>query len=305
MKKVQFLLLALTLGVASLAQAQATRTWVSGVGDDVNPCSRTAPCKTFAGAISKTANGGIINAIDSAGFGAVTIGKSITIDASPFMGGVLQSGATAILINATATDKITLRGLDIEGVSGATNGVRTLTAAVVTIENCQIYGFQRGISVEAGVAQKVNVINSTIKNNSSHGIGAFPTGGVRVDLNVEGCRVVNNGGNGLEAGTNVQGYVTRSNFSVNSVAGIATDAINSFVAVESTTASGNQFGIFSGTGGASSIVLSRCIVTKNTAQGVAKAGDGSGALGTVTGFSNNVVTGNAGSNAVTSSVGQI
>ena len=147
MKKVQFLLLALTLGVASLAQAQATRTWVSGVGDDANPCSRTAPCKTFAGAISKTANGGIINAIDSAGFGAVTIGKSITIDASPFMGGVLQSGATAILINATATDKVTLRGLDIEGVSGATNGVRTLTAAVVVIENCQIYGFQRGISV--------------------------------------------------------------------------------------------------------------------------------------------------------------
>src|SRR3954449_8112250 len=93
------------------ASAQATRTWVSGVGDDVNPCSRTAPCKTFAGAISKTANGGIINAIDSAGFGAVTITKSITIDATPFMGGVLASGTNGVVISATATDKVTLRGL--------------------------------------------------------------------------------------------------------------------------------------------------------------------------------------------------
>ena len=41
--------------VALPAHAQATRTWVSGVGNDADPCSRTAPCKTFAGAISKTA----------------------------------------------------------------------------------------------------------------------------------------------------------------------------------------------------------------------------------------------------------
>src|SRR5258705_5331252 len=73
----------LTVAASSLAQAQATRTWVSGVGDDANPCSRTAPCKTFAGAISKTAKDGEIDALDPAGFGAVTITKSITIDGSP------------------------------------------------------------------------------------------------------------------------------------------------------------------------------------------------------------------------------
>jgi hypothetical protein len=66
--------------LSSAAQAQATRTWVSGVGDDANPCSRTAPCKTFAGAISKTAPRGEINALDPGGFGAVTITKAITID---------------------------------------------------------------------------------------------------------------------------------------------------------------------------------------------------------------------------------
>jgi len=69
-----------TFAIATSAQAQATRTWVSGVGDDANPCSRTAPCKTFAGAISKTAAGGEISVLDPGGFGAVTITKSITIN---------------------------------------------------------------------------------------------------------------------------------------------------------------------------------------------------------------------------------
>ena len=69
-----------SLCFAAPASAQATRTWISGVGDDANPCSRTAPCKTFAGAISKTAEGGEINALDPGGYGAVTITKSITID---------------------------------------------------------------------------------------------------------------------------------------------------------------------------------------------------------------------------------
>src|SRR5438093_5866225 len=84
---------------ASLAQAQATRTWVSGVGDDANPCSRTAPCKTFAGAISKTAAGGEINVLDPGGFGAVTITKSITIRSDHVEAGVLVSGTNAIIVN--------------------------------------------------------------------------------------------------------------------------------------------------------------------------------------------------------------
>ena len=77
------------------AQAQASRTWVSGVGDDANPCSRTAPCKTFAGAISKTAVNGEINCLDPGGFGAVTITKSITIDCHEVFGSILNAGPTA------------------------------------------------------------------------------------------------------------------------------------------------------------------------------------------------------------------
>src|SRR4051812_32555835 len=78
------------------ASAQATRTWVSGVGDDANPCSRTAPCKTFGGAISKTAPSGEINVLDPGGFGGVTITKSITIRSARFEAGVLVSGTNAI-----------------------------------------------------------------------------------------------------------------------------------------------------------------------------------------------------------------
>src|SRR5438128_8654140 len=105
----------LTLSVA--AQAQATRTWVSGVGDDANPCSRTAPCKTFAGAISKTASGGEINVLDPGGFGAVTITKPISIIADHVEAGVLVSGTNGIIVNVpNATDFVVLRGLDIEGL---------------------------------------------------------------------------------------------------------------------------------------------------------------------------------------------
>src|SRR5947208_6190172 len=90
------------LAFASMTQAQATRTWVSGVGDDVNPCSRTAPCKTFAGAISKTAVDGEIDALDPGGFGTVSLTKALTIDGTTGsgFGSILATGASfRILIN--------------------------------------------------------------------------------------------------------------------------------------------------------------------------------------------------------------
>src|ERR1700755_3119247 len=109
-------LLALVVGsltpllASAPAHAQATRTWVSGVGDDVNPCSRTAPCKTFAGAISKTAAGGEINCMDPGGFGGVTITKSITLDCTATLGSILASSTTGVIING-ANVIVALRGL--------------------------------------------------------------------------------------------------------------------------------------------------------------------------------------------------
>src|SRR3954466_4574276 len=102
------------LACSTLAQAQATRTWVSGVGDDANPCSRTAPCKTFAGAISKTAPGGEISVLDPGGFGAVTITKSISIDGAYVgQGSILASGTTGVIVNAGVNDIVNLKNLSI------------------------------------------------------------------------------------------------------------------------------------------------------------------------------------------------
>src|SRR2546421_996505 len=155
MNKFRFTLMALamlafTLMISSSAQAQATRTWVSGVGDDANPCSRTAPCKTFAGAISKTAVDGEIDALDSGGFGAVTITKAITIDGDSNLAGILAAGTTGVLVNITATsgsNVVELRNLSINGAGTGTNAIRIISSFAGTkvfIEKCVIFGFRAG-----------------------------------------------------------------------------------------------------------------------------------------------------------------
>jgi hypothetical protein len=140
-----------TFAFASLAQAQATRTWVSGVGDDVNPCSRTAPCKTFAGAISKTASNGEIDCLDPGGFGAVTITKSITIDGTDGagFGSILAALVNGVIVNDSATGSpgtinVTLRNLSINGAGNGTNGIRFLSGKSLNVEGCQIFGFLGG-----------------------------------------------------------------------------------------------------------------------------------------------------------------
>lgn len=158
---------------ATAANAQATRTWVSGVGDDANPCSRTAPCKTFAGAISKTAANGEINVLDPGGFGAVTITKSITIRSDGVEAGVLVSGTNGININAAATDRVVLDGLDIEGVSNGTslNGINVISAREVVVRNTSIRGFNaaaagNGILINSSNKVAVTVVDSFIANNN-------------------------------------------------------------------------------------------------------------------------------------------
>src|SRR5437588_2830690 len=142
-----------TLMLSSLASGQATRTWVSGVGNDANPCSRTAPCKTFAGAISKTAASGEINCLDPGGFGAVTITKAITIACEGVTAGVVVPGTNGIIVNAGVNDNVTLRGIDINGAGTGLNGIRFLAGKALIVDNCQIYGFTtRGIDVALSAA---------------------------------------------------------------------------------------------------------------------------------------------------------
>ena len=161
------------------ANAQATRTWVSGVGDDANPCSRTAPCKTFAGTISKTAAGGEINCLDPGGFGGLTITKSITVKCDGVTGGVLVSGTNGIVVSGSA-GVVFLSGLDFEGTGTGLNGVSVVSASTVYILNCIIRDFgQNGVSVNSSVAARVIIKDSLIANNGTAGSSPL-TGGVNV-----------------------------------------------------------------------------------------------------------------------------
>jgi hypothetical protein len=147
---------------AATASAQATRTWVSGVGDDVNPCSRTAPCKTFAGAISKTAAGGEISVLDPGGFGAVTITKSITINGADQFAGITGAGVHAITVNAATTDVVVLRNLQINGIGSGLTGIRFLGGGTLVVDKVNISGFETGIDAAAGHA---TVTQSLFTNN--------------------------------------------------------------------------------------------------------------------------------------------
>src|SRR5215467_8395705 len=187
-KKFPLLLAALGCVVALLyaapAHAQATRTWVSGVGDDANPCSRTAPCKTFAGAISKTAPGGEIDCLDSGGFGALTITKAITINCEGVIGGVLVAGTNGIVVAAGASDRVILRGLDFDGLgasnpNGGINGIRFISGQALVVDKCIIYGFTTNgidIAVTAG-GSSVDVKDTTITNVGGDGIRATTSAG--------------------------------------------------------------------------------------------------------------------------------
>ena len=235
----------------TLMNAQATRTWVSGVGDDANPCSRTAPCKTFAGAISKTAPGGEIDALDPGGFGALTITKSITLDGGGGqVASVLVAGTNGIVVAAGATDVVAIRNLRLDGLLGGgnanagINGIRFISGKALMIQNCDIFGFaQNGIDIETA--------------------GGFVT--------VEGTSSHNNGTAGATAGAGLfvnstgQTFVTvdRSHFDQN-IFGV--DAGNfSSVNVSNSTAFGNSNTGFisAATAGTATLNLFQCVAANN------------------------------------------
>src|SRR5579864_2169123 len=207
----------LTLAFTSVASAQATRTWVSGVGDDANPCSRTAPCKTFAGAISKTAVNGIIDCLDPGGFGAVTITKSIMIDCDAGPGGVLVSGTNGIVITGGAMT-VTLRSLNIDGIGGSgVNGIliNNSGAVIVHIIDVNIVGFsQNGISVATSANAFITVRDTQIHDNAQAGISTTTSSGV-VAGDFDHVALWDNLGSGMNAGANSHNLIHNSNISLN------------------------------------------------------------------------------------------
>jgi hypothetical protein len=274
--------LALALSPSS-ATAQATRTWVSGVGDDVNPCSRTAPCKTFAGAISKTAAGGEISVLDPGGFGAVTITKSISIVADGSEGSILGALTNGVIINAGASDIVTLRGLSIEGAGNGLNGVRFLAGGALHVEKCLIRGFRaatagngHGITFLPNGASELYVTDTIIEANgtSSNGGGILvkPGAGGSAKVTLERVSMNNNVFGVQFNGTTGTG-----------VAGIVAD-------IHDSRSSGNSFSGITAVGGSQSVnlmVVSSASVNNGTT-GVAVSGSGA-----IIRIANTTVTGNA------------
>ena len=204
----------LMLAFTSVASAQATRTWVSGVGDDANPCSRTAPCKTFAGAISKTAVNGEIDCLDPGGFGQVTITKAITIDCDSGAGGILVGAGTGVIINITptaGTDFVFLRNLQINGAGTGTNGINAIQAKAIVLQDVTIERMS-GAGLITGTGAKVTMIDSVIATIANQGVlqngtgsTVFMTGSTVAStgtafqsaagnfIGVSGCTLANNG----------------------------------------------------------------------------------------------------------------
>jgi hypothetical protein len=232
----------LVVVAAPAANAQATRTWVSGIGDDVNPCSRTAPCKTFAGAISKTAAGGEISALDPGGFGAVTITKSITINGDGTLAGILASLTTGVTINAGAADRVVLRNLSINGGGNGINGVRFLAGKSVVLDNVTISGFTtRGISVALVNNGDVFVRNSHI---TKCGVGVFASTTVGLArVTIENSSIVGNTTNGIEGSTTSRINVSNSVISGNGTNGVLANSATTRIALTTCQVSFNVTGI--------------------------------------------------------------
>lgn len=210
MKLSDFLVLPIAViglvGIAQSASAQATRTWVSGVGDDANPCSRIAPCKTFAGAIPKTAASGIINCLDQGAYGAVTIAKSISIDCEGVTAGVLHSATNGIVINAGVTDVITLKGITIDGsppTAPGLNGIRFLAGAALFMDDVTIQGSTtssspngNGVLFAPSGSSRLKITNSRITENGSGTAGAgvqiAPTGTGSAEVLIKNTELTGN-----------------------------------------------------------------------------------------------------------------
>ncbi|WP_157158809.1 hypothetical protein [Bradyrhizobium genomosp. III] len=255
---------------------------MSGIGDDANPCSRTAPCKTFAGAISKTAAGGEISVLDPGGFGAVTITKSISItNDGAGEAGILASGTNGVIVNAGANDLVSLRGLVIDGAGTGLNGIRFLAGVGLNVQNCVIKNFSgagNGIQFTPSGTSRLSVSDTVISGN---GIGSTG-GGVFVGAQNAGANVIRASLNRVQLQTN--------GFGIKVEGGGGTGAV--YMTVRDTmvsASSGNGLWATAPQGASiSRIMVDRTSFVNNAGTGILSDGVPSAVL-----VNNSVVTGNA------------
>lgn len=289
------LVLAVCVLMVGVAEAQATRTWVSGVGDDANPCSRTAPCKTYAGAISKTATGGEISTLDPGGFGAVTVTKSITIQGTGTLGSILNSGVSGGVIVNGAGVIVVLRDLSINGAGTTlgTNGVRFVQGSKLIMERVNIQN-QSGKCVSIEAAGTINLTDVTMSNCANIGYAALPTvAPATIKTTLNNVKSFQNG-TGVYIANGGIANIYDSVISNNTNSGLVSEQNSgtTTVNVKDTIISGNGTGILAGNG-ASTTRLTNVSVFNNTT-GFNFVGGGQ-----IFTYGNNHIGGNGGSQTPT------
>ena len=286
--------------MTSAAQAQATRTWVSGLGDDANPCSRTAPCKTFPGAYSRTAVGGEIDAIDPGGYGTITIGHAITIDGGGGqVASILSAGTNGVIINAGANDRIVLRNIRINGVAQyaplpGLAGIIFNSGLQLDLENVYIFGVTTYcVDFEPNVRAFLTIKNSVLQGCGTGAVktsSAASTGGAnKVTIT---NTTISDSGYGVWGGTNAKVQMFNSSIATTGVGGgdyaLIADGTAAEVNVENCViAGGNQGGLRARNSGV--MRVSNSSITSNNINGIFFDTGGS-----VNSYGNNHVQGNTG-----------
>src|SRR5215471_9463 len=256
--------LLLVILFASSAWSQTVRTFVASTGLDTNPCSRTAPCRTFNAALAAVSAGGEVVALDSAGFGSnVTINKAVSvISPGGVFGGIWVPSGDGITISAGPSEVVNLRGLTLNG-QGGTNGINFISGAAVHVENCVVNGF--GMGIRFTNSGKLFVKDSTIRKNIT-GIFIGTTGPIAASI--DHVRLTENTGAGLDVvdGAKVSIRNSVSSGNATGINSTSTQPAGVEVNVENCLVAGNANGIASAgdAGGTSSIVrMSDSTVTDN------------------------------------------
>jgi hypothetical protein len=295
------LILAVML-VATSMFGQATRTWVSGVGDDVNPCSRTAPCKTYAGAISKTATGGIIDALDPGGYGTLTITKAITVEGTGTLASTLNSSISGFTVNIAAgpTNRhVVLRDLSVDG-AGTTlgvNGVRFLSGDSLTLEHVTIKTQSgQGVDFEPNSLARLIIRDSTIAQAGGAGVLVKPAVGGIARVSIHNSTITRNTGAGVRVETDSNVSIFNSSIVNNPGDGVfatATGGAGATVVVESSEISHNGGTGARVSGGTADMRVANSLISGNST-GVSNVG------GALCSFLNNRLTANTSNGSFTS-----
>jgi hypothetical protein len=281
---------------SSGAYALSNRTFVSGNGSDTNPCSLTAPCRSFAQAITQTNAGGEIAVLDTAGYGIVTINKAVSIiNQDGVEAGITTASATdGITIGAGAFDVVNLRGLTLVGGGIGTHGITFTSGGTLNIQNCSIRGFtSQGVNFVPTASSKLNVSDTIVSNNGFEGILVQPTGnGVANTAFFERVQSIGNGTGFSVTGQSATGGTLAATANTSAASGniggfavisLGGGAVTTFAVINS-AAIGNGTGLSSTNAGATMFIAG------STVSGNATHGFNIQTSGLIKTFGNNNIT---------------